>query len=165
MCNKTMRTPNEWAKNLKKGIVTDEMLGAAIFSVNKRAKNWRDKQNEYRNVRWESRAYGIWYRDYYDNESNARAKKEKYYKMKETLLKYVEPKCLHIDNNGTYLYYELAGYKFHSPVRDASQYMGLEVVKITDELFNSGHDITDLVSVAFVHKVISVLRISVRKAS
>ena len=42
-----MQTPKEYIKNLNNKIITDEMLSDALFSVNKRAKNWRDKKNQY----------------------------------------------------------------------------------------------------------------------
>ena len=39
-----MKTPKEYTQNLKNGIITAEMLSDCIFSCNKRAKNWRDKE-------------------------------------------------------------------------------------------------------------------------
>lgn len=44
-----MRTPKEYMNNIKVGIITDKMLAESLFSVNKRAKNCRDKEREYRN--------------------------------------------------------------------------------------------------------------------
>ena len=35
-----MRTPKEFNDNIKKEILTKEMLEACLLSVNKRAKNW-----------------------------------------------------------------------------------------------------------------------------
>lgn len=45
-----MRTPVEYTNNLKKGIITDQMLVDCLFSVNKRAKNWRDKHENVENM-------------------------------------------------------------------------------------------------------------------
>lgn len=42
-----MKTPEEYTKNLKKGIITDEMLNQCLYSVNKRAKNYRDRKKGY----------------------------------------------------------------------------------------------------------------------
>lgn len=42
-----MKTPAEFTKNLKEKVITEEMLEKALFSVNKRAKNYRDKKREY----------------------------------------------------------------------------------------------------------------------
>lgn len=36
-----------WQTNLKNGIITKEMLEQALYSVNKRAKNYRDRAREY----------------------------------------------------------------------------------------------------------------------
>ena len=79
-----MKTPKTYNDNLKRGIVTEQMMDDALYSVNKRAKNWRDKKREYRNYRY----------DIYHNEEKAEAEEEKMYKMKETLLKYLEPVCV-----------------------------------------------------------------------
>lgn len=40
-----MKTPKSFSDNLKKKIITEDMLGACIYSVNKRAKNFRDNIN------------------------------------------------------------------------------------------------------------------------
>lgn len=41
-----MRTPKEYTDNIKNGIITTSMLEAALYSVNKRAKNYRDAERE-----------------------------------------------------------------------------------------------------------------------
>ena len=43
-----MRTPKEYTDNLQKKIITENMLLDCLYSVNKRAKNYRDKEREYR---------------------------------------------------------------------------------------------------------------------
>lgn len=83
-----MRTPVEYTKNLKDHVITQDMLLACLFSSNKRAKNWRDKQREYR----ERRSY---YHDKYDNEGKAKEKKEEYYHQKEIMLSVLKPVCIH----------------------------------------------------------------------
>ena len=80
-----MRTPTEFIKNLKNGIVTKEMMSMVLYSFNKRAKNYRDKEHEYRKNRY----------DNYGNEEKFRDKKEEMYNAKEKLLTYLEPKCIH----------------------------------------------------------------------
>ena len=37
-----MKTPKEYTDNIKNGIITTSMLEAALYSVNKRAKNYRN---------------------------------------------------------------------------------------------------------------------------
>ena len=39
-----MKTPKEYQDNLKKKIITEEMLADCLYSVNKRAKNYRNKE-------------------------------------------------------------------------------------------------------------------------
>lgn len=38
-----MKTPTEYTKNLKKKTITEQMLSDCLFSINKRAKNYRDQ--------------------------------------------------------------------------------------------------------------------------
>ncbi len=80
-----MNTPKAYWDNLKKRIITVDMLSDCIYSVNKRAKNCRDKEKEYRNRRY----------DTYFNEWRYRDKKEKYYKMKDEFLSLLSPTCIH----------------------------------------------------------------------
>lgn len=79
-----MKTPKEYVDNCKNGIITYTMLSDCLFSVNKRAKNYRDKERQYR------RNF-----DYYHNEEKNREKKEELYSFKETMLKIVQPTCIH----------------------------------------------------------------------
>lgn len=87
-----MRTPAEYTKNLKSGIVTTEMMRDALFSVNKRAKNYRDAERK-------ARAYSYSRVDY---SASSRGKKEELYHKKEFLLSQLKPICIHR---------EFAGYK------------------------------------------------------
>lgn len=80
-----MKTPKEYRDNLKKCIITKQMLSDCLYSVNKRATNWRDMEREYRHNR----------HDYYDNEEKAREKKQYYYSLKDTMLTVVQPVCIH----------------------------------------------------------------------
>ena len=82
-----MKTPKEYLKNLKNGKITIEMLENAIFSVNKRAKNYRDRERLVRSK---------YYNDRYDEEEKCRNKKNELYKQKEFLLSFVnKPSCIH----------------------------------------------------------------------
>ena len=80
-----MRTPAEYSKNLKNHVITVQMLLECLYSSNKRAKNWRDKEREWRSCRY----------DEYDNESKARDKKKEYYRQKEIMLSVLKPVCIH----------------------------------------------------------------------
>lgn len=44
-----MKTPKKYTEMVKNRTLTKEMLGECIYSVNKRAKNHRDKVSEYAN--------------------------------------------------------------------------------------------------------------------
>lgn len=81
-----MRTPNEFLKNLNNKIITKEMLDMALYSVNKRAKNWRDKKREYKN---------LIYFDRYNNFEKAQDNELKMYYKKEKLLSILKPDCIH----------------------------------------------------------------------
>lgn len=86
-----MRTPKEYADNLKNGVITEAMLLDCLYSVNKRAKNYRDKARGYREYfRYNRYAY-----DKYGNEAKCTAKKEEYYRQKEKLLSVLQPTCIH----------------------------------------------------------------------
>lgn len=85
-----METPKEYTKNLKNNILTTEMLIDCLFSVNKRAKNCRDKEREYRD-----KFRGCRYGDKYGTEEKYREKKEEYYSQKEKILNLFTPDCIH----------------------------------------------------------------------
>ena len=78
-----MKTPKEYTDFLKKSIITENMLDSALWSVNKRAKNWRDNKRV---------AHG-YYR--MQNYNNALDKEEEMYSRKEKLLSLLKPVCIH----------------------------------------------------------------------
>lgn len=82
-----MRTPKKWSDNLKRGIITDEMLESALFSVNKRAKNYRDKKREYSHYRYAR----------HDYSGEAEAKMNEMYEKKDRLLSLIPPVCIHLE--------------------------------------------------------------------
>lgn len=84
-----MQTPKEYTKNLKAGIITKEMLSDCLFSVNKRAKNFRDRVRE---ERYYCRHH---YYCTYDYTDKLLEKENEYYEMKEQMLAYLKPACIH----------------------------------------------------------------------
>lgn len=82
-----MRTPKKWSENIKKGIITDEMLESALFSVNKRAKNYRDKKREYSHYRYAR----------YNYSEQAEEKMNEMYDKKDKLLSLIPPVCIHVE--------------------------------------------------------------------
>ena len=198
-----MRTPKEYSEFLKKGIVTGDMLSDAIFSVNKRAKNYRDKVREYRRASRGGFDFGY---HFYDNYEAAEKKRDEYYSIKERLLRFASPACIHREFQGYerkriydyekayrknldkfvwencyydyeegrevwfgdietsakryayYLYYFLPGHTFHSPIdkADVPKHPDLSI-EDSDTLETFGEDVSELLSVQFVRKVLEKL--------
>lgn len=146
-----MKTPKVYTENLKKGIVTETMLGEVLYSYNKRAKNWRDNKRTYSHL-WCEHA-DSWYK-------NAEANEKKYYDHKDELLSIISPTCKHMEKLRCgkvqyYLFYEVGGFSFHHPIekKDADgKYANLEMVKI-GQLNTHGKSIDELLSTAFCDKV------------
>lgn len=80
-----MKTPKHYNDNLKNKIITEEMFSDCLYSVNKRAKNYRDKAHEYKHR----------YRFYHKAADSQFDKMNEFYDLKEQLLKYLKPKCIH----------------------------------------------------------------------
>lgn len=79
-----MKTPKEYNKMIKEGFITIKVLGEVTYSINKRAKNWRDKKREYKQYRYTS--------EYFDKTEE---EEFKYYKLKESILRHCNPLCIH----------------------------------------------------------------------
>lgn len=80
-----MRTPKECTDNIKKGIITTSMLEAALYSVNKRAKNYRDAEHKAK----------YQYGRYSKYANSSEWKKNEFYSKKDKLLNILEPICIH----------------------------------------------------------------------
>lgn len=111
-----MRTPKEYTKMLNDGYVEDEVVGVVLFSINKRAKNYREKEKETREkYRYERYAY-----DKYDNEEKYREKKEEYYAMKSDILDLYSPLKIHRSFYDTRLrIYDYEGESYESNIENA----------------------------------------------
>lgn len=86
-----MKTPKIYNDNLKNNIITKNMLIDCLFSVNKRAKNCRDKERKYRAYFRKHRYVS----DKYNSVETYQQRKEEYYLQKERLLELVKPTCIH----------------------------------------------------------------------
>ena len=82
-----MRTPKRYTDLIKNKKITNKIIAECIYSVNKRAKNYRDKIEDYKQARF--------YKYKENNIENAKEQKEKYYRMKEDLLLNFSPKLVH----------------------------------------------------------------------
>ena len=78
-----MRTPKSYSNLVNSNKITLEILGEVLYSINKRAKNWRDQKRRYK------------YYDKYDYYGTALENEEKYYKMKSDILEKLEPIVIH----------------------------------------------------------------------
>ena len=82
-----MRTPKIYNDLIKNKEITNKIIAECIYSVNKRAKNYRDKIEDYKQAGF--------YKYKENNIENAKEQKEKYYSMKEDLLLNFSPKLIH----------------------------------------------------------------------
>ena len=82
-----MRTPKRYIDLIKNKKITNQIIAECIYSVNKRAKNYRDKIED-------SNQAGFYKYKEINNEK-AKEQKERYYSMKEDLLLNFSPKLVH----------------------------------------------------------------------
>ena len=82
-----MRTPKRYTDLIKNKKITNQIIAECIYSVNKRAKNYRDKIED-------SNQAGFYKYKEINNEK-AKEQKERYYSMKEDLLLNFRPKLIH----------------------------------------------------------------------
>ena len=82
-----MRTPKRYTDLIKNKKITNQIIAEFIYSVNKRAKNYRDKIED-------SNQAGFYKYKEINNEK-AKEQKERYYSMKEDLLLNFSPKLVH----------------------------------------------------------------------
>lgn len=82
-----MRTPKRYTDLIKNKKITNQIIAECIYSVNKKAKNYRDKIED-------SNQAGFYKYKEINNEK-AKEQKERYYSMKEDLLLNFSPKLVH----------------------------------------------------------------------
>ena len=82
-----MRTPKNYIQLVNDKKITNEMIAECIYSVNKRAKNHRDRIRKYKDDRYNPYTAR--------NIENAEDEMEKYYTMKEELLTVFELSLIH----------------------------------------------------------------------
>lgn len=87
-----MRTPKRYTDLIKNKKITNQIIAECIYSVNKRAKNYRDKIKDYKQAGF--------YKYKENNIENAKEQKEKYYRMKDDLLLNFSPKLIHKKYDG-----------------------------------------------------------------
>lgn len=125
-----MKTPKSYIKNLENNIITDEMLSDALFSVNKRAKNWRDRKRECRASRYAAKyAY------------SAEAKENEMYVRKNKLLKLLKPVCIHKETQG---YERIRVYEYDKDYyKKMLYYSAVNNIAWVNRYATDGYDITE----------------------
>ena len=165
-------TTKEINKVLNTGFVTPNIVGYAAYSVNKRAKNWRDKESEYRQIR---RRNHFWY-DKYDNEGKAKEKKQYYYDIKEKICQMFQPTKIHslkqrrwsyYDYEETivtvyFLCYEIGDFFFHQPIDNIKSF-NLPIEELNENFETHGDDINHLMSMQMVNKILNGIENGVYK--
>ena len=87
-----MKTPKRYNDLIKNKKITNQIIAECIYSVNKRAKNYRDKMEDYKQAGF--------YKYKENSIENAKEQKEKFYSMKEDLLLNFSPKLIHKKYDG-----------------------------------------------------------------
>lgn len=169
-----MTTKREYSLNIKNKIITSDMLEDCLFSVNKRAKNCRDKIRDYNYRMWQNRYLRnsrLW-----DDRNRYEDKRDHYYELKEKLLTLLNPICIHKEQFydrkdqlvvNHYLYYKMSKHSFHRPLKippdtDKGEWMkemfpNLPIVDLEDPIETHGECTTDLISCNFVKKVLDLI--------
>ena len=149
-----MEVKQQWLDHINKGFISAEVLGACIYTCNKRAKNERD-------IEYDLRA-----REQIHEANQHKKGKKAYYRTKMILLRLVRPKCIHIVRHMTphdeyyyvderyYLYYEIGSYSCHRPVpkENLPRYRYLPQIDVGG-MYIEGADDTDLLPQDFVDMV------------
>lgn len=158
-----MKTPDVYTKLLEKGVLTTEIIATVIYSLNKRAKNWRDRNpDEYHKAKKERNLILMEGKGHL-NVAIKKYKVLEYYRKKDfVLLSLFRPTKIHLIDGVEYLYYEVYKSDFHLPGYIYELYgyetiNGLKTVEVKD-FATGGEEITKLVSVQFCNRVIDLIK-------
>lgn len=80
-----MKTPIAYNKIINENKITTEVLGTVLYSINKRAKNWRDQKRKYKSLKY----------DRYNNYEKSFENEQYYYNMKINILDKLQPTAIH----------------------------------------------------------------------
>ncbi len=156
-----MRTPKEYIELIDKKIITTEIVATVLYSLNKRAKNWRDKNKEDYKKAKQIRNWNL-LSDSYDDKVEKYPVLEYYKKKDYLLISLFKPQMLHLINGVEYLYYKVHNSEFHLPGYIFELYgfivpQGLAVKEVTD-FSTQGEYIFNLLSVQFCNRVIDLVK-------
>lgn len=131
-----MKTPKDYNDLIKQGKINENIVGEVLYSINKRAKNWRDKKREYKNMRYYTK---------YDPYDTALENEEKYYNMKSNILSKFKPIKIH---------HEIKINTYHEKIYDYDE----KYYEIKDEdVVRKGMYYDEIIKETVEFKVISVV--------
>lgn len=154
-----MKTPKLFTYNLKHNIITEKMLEQCLYSLNKRAKNCRDKKQEYYYIGKEMHSQYA-----FDSVNMYKYKEQEYYNLKNFLLLHLlNPICIHIFNNIKFLFFTTTNNSFHIPNYNLCSFEWNKYSKNLKEekIYNFityGKEINDLISVQFCKKIVDKIK-------
>ena len=155
-----MKTPKNYTDNLKKNIITADMLGDCLVSVDARADNYGEQLYKWR-----------YFFRYYTNvghiEDSYKEKRAEYFEMKDTLLSLLSPIAIHHQVLSTkkrnasgkyYLCYKVSNKTFRKPLDDDKlvKQFKLPINKIKP-INRRSMETNDLISVPFIRKVVALI--------
>ncbi len=158
-----MKTPVPYKILVERRVITTEILASVIYSLNKRAKNWKQKYPEkYRHAK-RIRNYDLCTveSDYYDRKDPYPVLE--YYKKKDYILMTMfKPEMIHVIDGVEYLYYRVHRSDFHLPGYIYELY-GLKSlpplsVKVVDDFSVSGEEEELLLSLQFCNRVFDIIK-------
>lgn len=179
-----MNTPPKYVALINKGIITEEMLSDAIYSVSKRAKHHRDMARKYRETDRNRCYVNRYYYDKYDSAEKSEEKKELYYEQKEVMLNLIEPTAIQTSiysssnmeakSYSIFLFYRTLKHSFHKPVKMRieseteyerilnsikEKYIELPVEMLEDNfMVPACEDLSDILSAQFTTKIYNLIK-------
>jgi hypothetical protein len=158
-----MKTPDYFIEKVNCNIITAEMIAAIIYSLNKRAKNWREKNPEkYREAKKIRTLSLIEGKTFSKEQLKTYEVLDLYWKKDMLLLKLFEPTCIHIINGIEYLLYEVHNSDFHLPGYIFELFHSKSIpqlrVKKLESFETHGEDPSHLVSLNFCNEVVRIIQ-------
>lgn len=160
-----MKTPKIFKQRINEGVVSQEILGACIYSLYKRAQNYSERYKVYYTYRCNYAEERSKYQCYMDIAKSMKGKYEKYYNALWPLFKPCEIHEYDTCNQYQepikqyFLYYNAAGHGLYKQIQGnlLSIYDDLKIVRNPSESTFKETPSEELISVQFVKKVLSGL--------
>lgn len=169
-----MKTPKNYKEMLKNRTITKEMLEAALYSVNKRAKAKRDH------------LYDLYNCGHFNNKdaamTNMKREMKYLYHLKYSLLTLLTPKAIHKEIQiqykpiskkhheiveykeeeriRYYLFYQMENHSFHHPVKkkELENWKNLKIIGLKDPIVTYSDELNNLLSLQFVRKIVALIK-------